>query len=66
MLAFWTPGPIEILVILIVLLFVFLIPTALIILLVVYLLNNKKKTEKLRSDVERLAEEIHKLKEGQN
>ena len=62
-LAFLAPGPWELIIICIVFFVVFLIPVALIIFLVVYLAQSNKEKRRLRMEVEKLTEEVRKLKE---
>ena len=57
-LAFWTPGPIELLIIPI----YFGIPVVLIILLARYLLQNKREIVRLRLEVGKLADEIERMR----
>jgi len=62
-LAFWTPGPIELIVILVIFSVVFVIPTTLVVLFIIYLVKNNKERLRLRVEVEKLTEEINKLKQ---
>ncbi len=62
-LAFWTPGPLELIVIFVIFFVVFVIPAALVILLVVYLVRNNKEKLRLRMEVKKLTEEVNKLKQ---
>ncbi|MFB0525370.1 MAG: hypothetical protein ACETVZ_07490 [Phycisphaerae bacterium] len=62
-LAFWTPGPIELIIIAIVFFVVFMIPAALIIFIVIYLGHSSKQSRRLSSEVEKLTEEVNKLKQ---
>jgi hypothetical protein len=62
-LAFWTPGPIELIVILVIFSVVFVIPTTLVVLFIIYLVKNNKERLRLRMEVEKLTEEINKLKQ---
>ena len=62
-LAMLAPGPWELIIICIVFFVVFLIPVALIIFLVVYLAQSNKEKRGLRMEVEKLTEEVRKLKE---
>lgn len=62
-LGFWCPGPLELVVICIVFFVVFMIPVGLIILLVIYLVQNSKERRTLRMEVEKLTEEVGKLKQ---
>ena len=57
-LAFWTPGPIEFLVILI----LFGIPVLLIILFFRFLLRNKRENVRLRLEVGKLADELEQVR----
>ena len=57
-LAFWTPGPIEWIVILI----VFGIPVLLIILFARFLLRNKRENVRLRLEVGKLADELEQVR----
>ena len=61
-LVFWTPGPLELLVILIISLIVFGIPVLLIILLVRYSLRNKRENVRLRLEVAKLADELEQVR----
>ncbi len=62
-LAFWTPGPLELIFIFVLSFVVFVIPAALIILFVIYVIRNNKERQKLRMEVEKLTEEVSKLKQ---
>jgi len=62
-LAFWTPGPLELIVIFVLSFVVFVIPAALFVLLIIYLVKNNKEKLRLRMEVEKLTEEITKLKQ---
>jgi uncharacterized membrane protein len=53
-LAFWTPGPLELLFIL----FVFAIPVVLIVLVVVYFATGNKKREKLHQKIDEVSGEL--------
>jgi len=57
-LAFWTPGPIELLVIFVVSLIVFVIPVVLIILFVRYLVRSNRERRRLRLELGKLADEL--------
>ncbi len=57
-LAFWTPGPIEFLIILI----FFGIPVLLIILFFRFLLRNKRENVRLRLEVGKLADELEQVR----
>ena len=57
-LAFWTPGPIELLIVLI----LFGIPVLLIILFARFLLRNKRENVRLRLEVGKLAEELEQMR----
>ncbi len=57
-LAFWTPGPIEFLIILI----LFVIPVLLIILFFRFLLRNKRENVRLRLEVGKLADELEQVR----
>ena len=56
--AFWTPGPIELLIILI----FFCVPVVLIILFVRFLLRNKRENIRLRLEVGKLADELEQMR----
>ena len=56
--AFWTPGPIELLIILIYL----GIPVVLIILFARFLLRNKRENVRLRLEVGKLADELEQMR----
>ncbi len=56
-LAFWTPGPIELLI-----LILFGIPVLLIILFARFLLRNKRENVRLRLEVGKLAEELEQMR----
>ena len=63
--ALWTPGPWELIVIFVVFFIIFVIPAAaLIILFVIYVTQKNKEKQKLRLEVEKLTEEVNKLKQG--
>ena len=62
-LAFWTPGPLELIFIFVLSCVVFVIPAALIVLFIIYLVKNNKERLRLRMEVEKLTEEINKLKQ---
>ena len=62
-LAFWAPGPLELIFIFVLSLVVFVIPAALIVLFIIYLVKNNKEKLRLRMDVEKLTEEVSKLKQ---
>ena len=62
-LAFWTPGPLELIVIFVLFFVVFVIPAVLVVLLIIYLVKNNKEKLRLRMEVEKLTEEINKLKQ---
>ena len=62
-LAFWTAGPIELIVIVVIFSVVVAIPTALAVLFVIYLVRNNKERLRLRMEVEELTEEINELKQ---
>ena len=57
-LAFWTPGPIEVIVILI----SFGIPVVLVILFARFLLRNKRENVRLRLEVGKLADELEQMR----
>ena len=57
-LAFWTPGPIEFLLILI----FFGVPVLLIILFARFLLRNKRENVRLRLEVGKLADELEQMR----
>lgn len=57
-LAFWTPGPIEFLIILI----LFGVPVLLIILFARLLLRNKRENVRLRLEVGKLADELEQMR----
>ena len=57
-LAFWTPGPLEFLIILI----FFGIPVLLIILFARFLLRNKRENVRLRLEVGKLADELEQMR----
>lgn len=57
-LAFWTPGPIEFLIILI----FFGVPVLLIILFARFLLRNKRENVRLRLEVGKLADELEQVR----
>lgn len=61
-LAFWTPGPIEVIVILI----FFGIPVVLVILFARYLLRNKRENIRLRLEVGKLADELEQMRKQKN
>ena len=61
-LAFWTPGPNELIVILVVGLIVFGIPVLLIVLFVRYFLRNKRENIRLRMELGKLADELEQVR----
>ena len=61
-LAFWVPGPIELIFILIVTLIFFGIPFFLIVWLVRCFLQNKRENIKLRLEVAKLADELEQIR----
>jgi len=65
-LAFWTPGPLELIFICIIFFAVFVIPVALVIFIVLYFVQSNKEKLKLRMEVEKLAEEVRKLRLKRN
>ena len=62
-LAFWTPGPIEVIVILMVALFFVAIPVVLIVLFVIYISKSSKERQKLRLKMDELADELKRTQE---
>ena len=62
-LAFWTPGPLEILITLMVALFFVAIPVALVVLLVIYVSKSSKERQKLRQKMDELADELKRTQE---
>ena len=63
LLAFIAPGLLELVIIAIVFLVVVAIPVAFIIFLVIYLVQNNKERRQFRTEVERLTEEVNRLKQ---
>jgi uncharacterized membrane protein len=63
LLASIAPGLPELVIIAIVFLVVVAIPVAFIIFLVIYLVQNNKERRQLRTEVERLTEEVNRLKQ---
>jgi len=61
-LAFWTPGPLEIIIILAVFGLFVVIPAVLIVLLVVFLLQSNKERRRLRLKVEELTDEPQQVR----
>ena len=61
-LSFLAPGPLEIIIILAVFGLFVMIPAVLIVLLVVFLLKNNKERQNLRSEVEKLADELEQVR----
>ena len=61
-LSFFAPGPLEVIIILAVFGLFVVIPAVLIVLLVVFLLKNNKKKQQLRSEVEKLTEELEQVR----
>ena len=57
-LAFWTPGPMEILVVLI----VFGIPVFIVVWVIRSLVRNKRENQRLRLEVGKLADELEKIR----
>ncbi len=62
-LAFWTPGPMESIVILAIFFVVLVIPTTLLVLFIIYLVKNNKERLRLRMEVEDRTEETNELKQ---
>ena len=63
-LAYWAPGPYELIVIFAIFFIIFVIPAAvLIILFVIYVIQNNKERRRFRTQVEKLTEEVSKLKQ---
>ena len=57
-LAFWTPGPIELIIIFI----TFIIPVILVILFIKYLLKSSKERRRLRLEMGKLADELEQVR----
>jgi len=62
-LAFWTPGPLEILMTLMIALFFVAIPVALVVLLVIYVSKSSKERQELRLKMDELADELKRTQE---
>lgn len=63
-LAFWTPGPIELIVVLVVFFFSCVVPAVgLIALVVLYLVRKGKERKELHRQVQELTEEVARLKQ---
>jgi len=62
-LAFFTPGPIELIAVLMVVLFFVAIPAALIVLVVVYVLKGSKERKKLHQKMAELTDELKRTQE---
>ena len=63
LLAFWGPGPIELIVILVMGLIIFGIPIALTVLIIICFVNSNKERQRLRKEVKKLSEEVDRLKQ---
>jgi len=62
-LAFFTPGPLELLIILMVALFFVAIPIALVVLLVIYVSKSSKERQKLHQKMAELTDELKRTQE---
>ena len=62
-LAFWTPGPLEILITLMIALFFVAIPGALVVLLIIYVSKSSKERQKLHKKMDELADELKRTQE---
>ena len=66
-LAFVAPGPIELIIIFAVFFIIFVIAAVVLItLFVIYVIQKNKEKQKLRMEVEKLIEEVNKLKQGEH
>lgn len=65
-LAFWTPGPLEIIIILAVFGLFVVIPAVLVVLVVVFILRSNKERQGLRLKVEKLTEELKQQEANHN
>lgn len=66
-LASMAPGPIELIIVFAVFFIIFVIPAVvLIILFAIYLIQKNKEKQKLRMEVEKLIEEVNKLKQREH
>ncbi len=62
-LAYWCPGPFELIILFVIFFVVFVIPVVfLVILFILYLVKTNKEKMRLHMEVEKLTEEISKLK----
>ena len=61
-LAFFTPGPLELIVVLMVALVFLAIPVVLIVLAVIYVSRSNKERQKLRLKVEKLTDELEQVR----
>jgi len=62
-LAFFTPGPLELIIILVLALILFAVPIALIVLVVVYVSKGRKEREKLHQKIDELSDELKRTHE---
>lgn len=62
-LAFFTPGPIELIVVLMIALFFVAIPVALVVLLAIYVSKGGKERQKLHQKMAELADELKRTQE---
>jgi hypothetical protein len=65
-LAFWLPGPLELIVIAIVFLLTFGVPILVVVLVVGYMLGRSRETQRLQLEVDKLADELEKLRSQAN
>jgi uncharacterized membrane protein (DUF106 family) len=61
-LAYWYPGPMELIVIAVMIFIVFIIPALVIILLIRSILLGSREMKKLRTEIDNLADELQQLK----
>lgn len=61
-LAFWTPGPLELIVILIIGLVFYVLPILLVIWIIISLVRNKRENQRLRLEVDKLANELQQIR----
>jgi uncharacterized membrane-anchored protein YhcB (DUF1043 family) len=61
-LAFWTPGPLELLVIVIVCLLTFVLPIIVVVLVVRYVLRSSRENRRLGLEVDKLAKELEQMR----
>ena len=60
--AYWTPGPLECILILVTSLIFFVIPITIVVLIIRSLVRNKRENQRLRLEVGKLADELERLR----